>query len=140
VTRLLVDISVLARIARPQVFRALRALAGQGHELCSSMVSLAEAGNSARTTEDFDNLIDRIRYGWLYLESGPMVDAFAIDIRRSLHTHGTNRAVGAMDVLLAATALAHHAVVVHYDADFDLIATAHPPFRAEWAAPRGTID
>ena len=96
--------------------------------MCSSMTSLAEAGYSARTTEDFDNLIDRIRYGWLYLESGPMVDAFAIDIRRSLHTHGTNRAVGAMDVLLAATALAHHAVVLHYDADFDLIAAAHPAF------------
>ncbi len=139
-TRLLVDNSVLARIARPQVFRVLSALAGQGHELCSSMVSLAEAGYSTRTTEDYDDLIDRIRYGWLYLESGPMVDVFAIDIRRSLHAHGTNRAVGALDVLLAATALAHHAVVVHYDADFDLIAAAHPTFHAEWATPRGTID
>jgi predicted nucleic acid-binding protein len=103
------------------------------------MGSLAEAGYSARTPEDFDNLVDRIRYGWLYLESGPMVDAFAIDIRRSLHVHGANRTVGAMDVLLAATALAHHAVVVHCDADFDLIAGAHPTFRAQWAAPRGTI-
>jgi hypothetical protein len=46
------------------------------------MASLAEAGYFAKTTEDFDNLIDRIRYSWLYLESGPMVDAFAIDIRR----------------------------------------------------------
>jgi len=44
-----------------------------------------------------------------------------------------------MDVILAATALAHRAVVVHYDADFDVIAAAHPTFRAEWAASRGTI-
>ncbi len=138
-TLLLVDNSVLARISRPQIFQTLSALAAQGHELCSSMASLAEAGYSARTIEDFDNLIDRIRFGWLYLESGPMVDAFALDIRRSLHGQGTNRAVGAMDVILAATALAHHAVVVHYDADFDVIAAAHPTFRAEWATPRGTI-
>lgn len=94
------------------------------------MVSLAESGYSSRTTEDFDNLVDRLRYGWLYLESGPMVDATALDLQRSLHQAGSNRAVGAMDVLLAATALAHRAVVLHYDADFDLIAGAHPGFRA----------
>ena len=51
-----------------------------------------------------------------------------------------NRAVGAMDVLLAATALAHRAVVIHYDGDFDRIAGAHPGFRARWVVPRGTID
>jgi len=139
-TRLLVDNSVLARITTPQIYRSLSSLATKGHELCSSMVSLAEAGYSARTTEDQDNLVDRLRYGWLYLESGPMIDELALDIRRSLHVHGTNRAVGAMDVLLAATAVAHHAVVLHYDADFDLMRTAHPAFRAEWAAPRGSID
>ena len=139
-TRLLVDNSVLARIATPQIYQSLSTLAEKGHELCSSMVSLAEAGYSARTTEDHDHLIERIRYGWLYLESGSMVDALAIDIRRSLHAHGTNRSVGAMDVLLAATAVAHHAVVLHYDADFDLIAAAHPAFRAEWARTRGSVD
>ena len=139
-TRLLLDNSVLARISAPRVYHALSAFASSGHELCSSMASLAEAGYSARTTEDYDTLIGRIRYGWLYLESGPMVDALAIDIRRALHTSGTNRAVGALDVLLAATALAHHAVVVHYDADFDLITDAHPPFRSEWIAPRGSLD
>jgi predicted nucleic acid-binding protein len=139
-TRFLVDNSVLARLTRPQIHQSLSSLATQGHELCSSMVSLAEAGYSARTTEDHDNLVDRIRYGWLYLESGPMVDALALDIRRSLHIQETNRAVGAMDVLLAATAMAHHAVVLHYDADFDLISTAHAAFRAQWALPRGSID
>jgi predicted nucleic acid-binding protein len=139
-TRLLVDNSVLARITTPQIYQSLSARAAQGHELCSSMVSLAEAGYSARTIEDYDDLVDRIRYGWLYLESGRMVDALAVDIRRSLHAGGTNRAVGAMDVILAATALAHHAVVLHYDADFDLITAAHAPFRSEWVTPRGSID
>ncbi len=139
-TRFLVDNAVLARISRTQVYQALSDLAVQGHELSCSMVSLAEAGYSARTTDDFDSLVDRLRYGWLYLESSPMVDAIALDVRRSLHVAGTNRAVGAMDVLLAATALAHHAVVLHYDADFDRITAAHPGFRARWAVPRGSID
>jgi predicted nucleic acid-binding protein len=139
-TRFLVDNSVLARIPRPQVYQALSDLAAQGHELSSSMVSLAEAGYSARTTDEYDDLVDRLRYGWLYLESGPMVDAIALDLRRSLHFAGSNREVGALDVLLAATALAHHAVVLHYDADFDRIMTAHPAFRARWAVPKGSID
>lgn len=139
-TRFLVDNSVLARISRPDVYQALRDLAVQGHELSSSMVSLAEAGYSARTTDDYDALVDRLRYGWLYLESGPMVDAIALDLRRSLHIAGANRAVGAMDVLLAATALAHHAAVLHYDADFEQITAAHPDFRASWVVPRGSID
>ncbi|HEY5880709.1 MAG TPA: PIN domain-containing protein [Nakamurella sp.] len=139
-TRFLVDNSVLARISRPQVYQVLSDLAAQGHELSSSMVSLAEAGYSARTTDDYDNLVDRLRYGWLYLESGPMVDAIALDLRRSLHIAGSHRAVGAVDVLLAATALAHHAAVLHYDADFDKITAAHPGFLARWAVPKGSID
>jgi predicted nucleic acid-binding protein len=139
-TRFLVDNSVLARTSRPQVYQALSDLAAQGHELCSSMVSLAEAGFSARTTDEYDNLVDRLRYRWLYLESGPMVDAIALDVRRSLHVAGLNRAVGAMDVVLAATALAHHAVVLHYDSDFDQIEAAHSPFRASWVVPKGSID
>lgn len=139
-TRFLVDNSVLARISRPQIYQALNDLATRGHELSSSMLSLAEAGYSARTTDDYDNLMDRLRNGWLYLESGPMVDAIALDLRRSLHTAGSNRTVGSMDVLLAATALAHRAVVLHYDADFDQIMAAHSDFRARWAVPKGSID
>lgn len=139
-TRLLIDNSVLARIATPAIYEALSTLAARGHEMCSSMVSLAEAGYSARTVAEYDELIERVRFGWLYLESGPMIDELAMDIRRALHPNRTNRAVGAMDVLLAATALAHHAVVVHYDAHFDLITAVHPAFRAQWAVPRGSID
>ena len=62
--RLLIDNSVLARVARPRIFQALTTLAGQGHELCSSMESLAEAGYSARTAEDFDNLITGPLHGF----------------------------------------------------------------------------
>lgn len=139
-TRLLVDNSVLSRIRQDAVIAELRSLAGAGHEMCSSMISLAEAGFSARSVADHDELIERLKYGWLYLESGPLVDELAIDIRRALHARGHNRAVGAMDCLLAATAFSHRATVLHYDADFDLIADAFPGFSARWVVPRGTTD
>lgn len=51
---------------------------------------------------------------------------------------GQHRAAGVVDLLTAAVAEYHRAVVLHYDADFEHIAAitgqAH-----KWIVPRGTI-
>jgi predicted nucleic acid-binding protein len=51
---------------------------------------------------------------------------------------GQHRAAGVIDLLTAAVAEYHRAVVLHYDADFEHIAAitgqAH-----KWIVPRGTI-
>ena len=51
---------------------------------------------------------------------------------------GRHRSVGVADLLLAATAAIERLTVLHYDADFDLIAeiTGQP---TEWVVPRGSI-
>jgi predicted nucleic acid-binding protein len=52
---------------------------------------------------------------------------------------GLVRAVGVFDTLTAATALEHGATVVHYDRDFELLASVCPGFTQQWVAPAGSI-
>jgi predicted nucleic acid-binding protein len=63
----------------------------------------------------------------------------AIDVQRRLAKRGHHRGVSLPDLLIAACAEAHQLTVLHYDRDFDLIAsvTGQP---TEWVVPAGTVD
>ena len=50
-----------------------------------------------------------------------------------------HRAAGIIDLLTAATAEFHGAVVVHYDEDFEHIATVTRQPHI-WVAPKGSVD
>jgi predicted nucleic acid-binding protein len=52
---------------------------------------------------------------------------------------GHHRAAGVIDLLTAAVAEYHGAVVMHYDADFEHIAASTGQPQA-WVMPQGTID
>lgn len=52
---------------------------------------------------------------------------------------GQHRAAGVIDLLTAAVAEHHHAVILHYDADFEHIAATTGQPHA-WIAPRGSLD
>ena len=56
-----------------------------------------------------------------------------------LADRGQHRAVSLADLLIAAAAEAAGVPVVHYDADFDLIASVTGQDTA-WVVPRGLID
>lgn len=43
------------------------------------------------------------------------------------------------DLLLTTTALASGHAVLHYDADYDLIATVRPTLAHQWVVPRGSL-
>jgi predicted nucleic acid-binding protein len=62
----------------------------------------------------------------------------AITVQGLLADAGKHRAVPIIDLLLAAAAELSGLTVLHYDADFDLIAdvTGQP---CEWVVPRGTV-
>lgn len=62
----------------------------------------------------------------------------ARQVQRELAQRGQHRGPGVPDLLVAATAEVHGAVVVHYDHDFDIIAavTDQP---VEWIVPPGTV-
>jgi hypothetical protein len=52
---------------------------------------------------------------------------------------GLHRAAGAMDLLTAAIAEQHRATMLHYDADFEHIASVTGQ-QHRWVVPRGSID
>lgn len=63
----------------------------------------------------------------------------ALDVQRELSRRGQMRAVGIPDLLVASTAERHAVALIHYDADFDLVA-AITGQAVEWVAPPGSLD
>jgi predicted nucleic acid-binding protein len=63
----------------------------------------------------------------------------AIEVQGLLADRGEHRAASIPDLLVAAAAEAAMLTVLHYDADFELIATAMR-LQTEWVVPRGTVD
>jgi predicted nucleic acid-binding protein len=59
-------------------------------------------------------------------------------VQAALVQRGQHRSAGVADLLIAATAEIEGLTVLHYDADFDLIAeiTGQP---CEWVVPKGTV-
>lgn len=63
----------------------------------------------------------------------------ALEVQSALCDRGQHRAVSMADLLIAAAGEAAGVPVVHYDADFDLIASVTGQ-ATEWVVPRGLID
>ncbi len=70
----------------------------------------------------------------------PEIGELAIQMQSQLFAHGLGRGVGVMDLLHAATAVAHDVRLVHYDADFEQLATCWPELDQSWVVPRGSAD
>ena len=69
----------------------------------------------------------------------PEVGVLALELQASLATAGTLRAVGPIDLLIAATAVHHDLTVLHYDGDFELLAEADARVAQRWVVPRGSM-
>jgi len=63
----------------------------------------------------------------------------AREVQVRMAARGHHRAAGVVDLLTAAVAEQHGAVILHYDADFEHISavTGQPHL---WVSPRGTLD
>jgi predicted nucleic acid-binding protein len=72
----------------------------------------------------------------LWLETTSDAQERILALQDDLARRGHHRSVGVVDLLVAATAEAHWATVLHYDSDFERIAqlTGQPQ---EWIVPRG---
>ena len=129
--------SAFARVDKPSVLAAAAPLIAAGRiALCAPVVF--ELGFSARNAADHDEITSRVDA----FELAPTTDGDfgrALDIQQRLARRGHHRAVSLVDTLVAAVAERCGLVVLHYDADFDLIAdiTGQP---AEWIVERGTAD
>ena len=136
VKAVLPDKSVLSRLENPSVAAALLPFAGR---LATCGTVLLEMGWSATSPDHFRQMREEV--GWCQrLEiHQPTID-LACDLQAELVDRGHHRGPGIADLILAATAITHSAVLVHYDRDFELIAEVDERLEQQWVVPRGTID
>ena len=132
----LVDTSVLKRLARPEVRAVIAPLAAAG-QLGRPRICDLEVGFSARTVGEWAQLIDA-------LDAFFAVDTTAAHVRRALQVQRllaepSQRGRKIPDLLVAAAAEALDAGVLHYDGDFDLIASVTGQ-RCAWVVPAGSVE
>lgn len=89
---------------------------------------------SARTLVEFDDQREALSL-LVWLPATPAVEAAAVDIIAVLARKGQHR-IPIPGLTIAATAMIHGAVVLHYDRDFERIAEV-TDLRQEWIVPRG---
>ena len=132
----LVDTSVLTRLHRRVVAALVAALASAG-QLGRTTISDLEVGFSARNAREWDRLMGALEA----FDTVPIdADHFerASQIQRTLADKGL-RGLKVPDLLIAAAGEARHVTVLHYDSDFDIIASATGQ-GTQWVVPNGTID
>ncbi|MGH9102596.1 MAG: PIN domain nuclease [Acidimicrobiales bacterium] len=132
----LIDTSVLKRLGRPEVRQVVEPLAASG-KLGRPLVCDLEVGYSARTAQEWDQLVGA-------LGAFEPVETTATHVRRALQVQRllaerSQRGRKIPDLLVAAAAEELGVTALHYDADFDLIAsvTGQP---CQWVVPAGSAS
>jgi len=131
----LVDTSVVKRLGSAEVRAVVEPLAAVG-ELGRPSICDLEVGYSARNAREWDQLIEA-------LDAFTAVDTTAAHLHRALQVQRllaerSQRGRKIPDLLVAAAAEELEAVVLHYDADFDLIASVTGQL-CQWVVPAGSI-
>jgi len=135
--RYLVDTSVFARLARPPVATAFAPLAAQGQvAVCAPVVF--ELGFSARNLDDHRRLTGGLA-AFPPVPTGDADHRRALEVQAELAAMGQHRAVSLVDALVAAVAESRRLSVLHYDADFELIAGVTGQSH-RWIVSRGTAE
>jgi predicted nucleic acid-binding protein len=133
----LADTSALARLRHEPVAAVLGPLMEAGLVATCAVIEF-ELGWAARTTAEFDQLRADRDAGYEWLATHDEDWRRALGVQGALWRAGQVRTVGFPGLLVAAVAERERVTVLHYDADYDLIAhVTGQPMR--WAVPRGTV-
>lgn len=135
--RYLIDKSAYARMPRDQVAARLEALIDAG-EVTYCGIVLLEILFSARGARDLaETRVDMAR-SLTWIETTDADFARAADVMALLAAAGRHRDASLPDLLFAAVAERAGLTVLHYDQDYDAIAsvTGQP---SEWVVPQGSI-
>lgn len=138
VARYLADTSALARLDRPAVDAALAPLIDAGHVATCSMVAL-EVLFAARSPDDYLRRQRQLRDGFESLAMPDDIWDRALHVQGELAQGSAHRGAALPDLLIAATAERHNVTVLHYDHEYDLIASVTGQL-VRWVVPRGTAD
>jgi predicted nucleic acid-binding protein len=134
----LLDTSALARARLEPVADVLGPLLVAGRLAVCGMTTL-EALFSARTPSDHAALREDFEDAYEWLPTEDVDFRTACEVQSELAARGQLRAVPLPDLLTAAVAARHRVSVLHYDADYELIAavTGQP---VSWIVPRGSVS
>jgi len=138
VARYLADTSALGRIDHPAVDAALSPLVEAGQVATCGMVEL-EVLFSARSPDDYARRQQQLRDGFEQLAMPDEVWQRALEVQAALARKSAHRGAALPDLLIAATAERHSVTVLHYDHEYDLIASVTGQ-ATRWVVPRGTAD
>jgi len=97
-----------------------------------------EAGYSGRDPTDVRTIAERRRSHYVVLLISEAIAERARDVQVRMAVRGHHRAAGVVDLLTAAVAEHHGAVILHYDADFEHVAATTGQPHA-WIAARGSL-
>jgi len=120
----------------PAAEARLRALAADGSLATFVTVDL-ELGYSARDPSGHQGIF-RVRGQLVQLACVDEVAVRARQVQALMAARSQHRGAGVMDLLTAAAAEHYGASVLHYDADFDHIASVTGQV-VDWVAPRGSV-
>ena len=131
----LLDTSVITRLREPSVVRRIEELDGSG--LARTAMTDLEIGFSGRNGDDWDRLSAALgAFHRIDVESRHFDRA--CQVQRAL-AEGGLRGRKVPDLLIAAVAELASLTVLHYDADFDHIATVTGQ-PTQWIVERGSIN
>jgi predicted nucleic acid-binding protein len=130
------DTSALARLTHPAVAPRLAPLLESGLVARCTPTDL-EAGYASPSPAAL-RAMRQFRSAWpLVAMNQPALDR-AVEVQDALASRSQQRGAKIADLLIAAAAEAVALVVLHYDRDFDLIATVTGQ-PMEWIVPAGTV-
>lgn len=137
-TMFLIDTSALARVGDKTVRDIIASQIDAGVAATCVTIDL-EVGYSARSPTALQALRQVRKELYVSLPLDDRAARRALNVQQFLADKGLHRAAGAMDLLTAAVAELHRAILLHYDADFEHIASVTGQ-RQQWIVPRGSID
>jgi predicted nucleic acid-binding protein len=135
--RYLIDKSALARWTKPAVREVLKPL-HERYLLAVCQPTEYEMLHSARDGAEATRISTWL-HAFDYLRTDDDVFTRALEVQRHALNAGFHRALSLPDLLIAASAELNRLTVLHYDGDFDMIAslTAQP---TQWVVPPGSAD
>jgi len=134
----LIDTSAHARVQHPAVRAIIAGLIADKAAATAVTVDL-EAGYSGRDLSDVRAIAERRRSLYVVLPISEAIAQRARDVQVGMAARGHHRAAGVIDLLTAAVAEYHGAVILHYDADFEHIASVTGQAH-KWIVPQGGVS
>ena len=136
--RYLVDKSALARWDEPTVAAVLDPALTAGLLWTCPPVEL-EVLYSAQSAAEYSAAARDRTAAYSHVPLAPEIGVVALELQAALAAAGKLRAVGPIDLLIAAAAVHHDLTVLHDDGDYELLAQIDDRVVQRWVVTRGSV-